>query len=158
MRLRLVSIVAAGVLLLAVGVALAAKPKGNYTFSAASSTSSPSMYFKTSSNGKKLTDFYPGDAIRCGTGVGGFGGIGTSAPKTIKVSKKGTFKVSAKVIGVGPHPKTFGKATITGKFVTSTKATGKITWHYDEKDKGKSTACWGVSKSYTATGTPTTTG
>ncbi|MGA2927423.1 MAG: hypothetical protein ABSG43_15800 [Solirubrobacteraceae bacterium] len=91
MRFKLVSILASGVLLLlaAVGVALAAKPKAGYTYS------TPSI---VAVNNKKL-----------------------------------------------------GTETVTGKFVSATKVTGKVTTHANLGQYK------GVTKSYTATLMPSTT-
>jgi hypothetical protein len=155
MRFRLLLPIAAGAMLLAASVALAAKPKTGSTYSSPS-TRSPSVFFKAAS-AKKLLKFSASEAIKCGPKVGGFGGIESQTAKSVKVSKGGTFKVSGGIYGAalgGKHGKKLGTQTVTGKFVSSTTVRGKVTTNLDEQDKGKSDACWGVTKSYTATSSP----
>jgi hypothetical protein len=148
MRFRLVSILSAGVLLLVVGLAEAAKPKGSYRFSAPSSADHPSVYFVTSSNGKKLLQFSAGMALKCKVSAcGGFGGVRSFTRASVKVSNKGTFKVTAKILAV--NNKKLGTQTVTGKFVSPTKVKGKVTTHANLGQYK------GVTKSYTATGIPT---
>jgi hypothetical protein len=149
MRFRLVCILTAGVLLLAVGLAQAAKPKGGYRFSALSSAHHPSVFFVTSTNGKKLLQFSAGMALKCKVAVcGGFGGVKSFTRTSVKVSNKGTFKVTGNILAT--NNKKLGTQTVTGKFVTPTKVKGKVTTHANLGQYK------GVTKSYTATGTPTT--
>jgi hypothetical protein len=146
-RFRLVSILASGALLLlaAVGVALAAKPKANYTYSTASS-GSPSVFFKAASR-TKLTDFSAGLALKCkSTTCGGFGGIKSLTRSSVKVSRKGTFKVSGDILT--ESNKKLGTETVTGKFVSATKVTGKVTTHANLGQYK------GVTRRYTANGAP----
>jgi hypothetical protein len=150
MRFRLVSILALGALLLlaAVGIALAAKPKAGYTYSTPS-TKSPSVFFKAGSR-TKLTEFSAGLALECKSKTcGGFGGVKSFSRNSVKVSKKGTFKVSGNILTVSN--KKLGTETVTGKFVSATKVTGKVTTHANLGQYK------GVTKSYTATGTPPAT-
>jgi hypothetical protein len=147
MRFRLVSILASGALLLlaVVGIALAAKPKAGYTYSTPS-TGSASVSFKAVSR-TKLTDFSAGLALKCKSKTcGGFGGVKSFTRNSVKVSKKGTFKVSGNILTV--NNKKLGTETVTGKFVSATKVTGKVTTHANLGPYK------GVTKSYTATGTP----
>jgi hypothetical protein len=146
MRFRLFSIAAAGPLLLlaVVGIALAAKPKAGYTYSTPS-TASPSVFFEAVSRGK-LTDFSAGLALKCKLQTcGGFGGIKSFSRTSVKVSKKGTFKVSGDILAV--NNKKLGTETVTGKFVSATRVKGKVTTHANLGQYK------GVTKSYTATGT-----
>jgi len=150
MRFRLVSILASGALLLlaTVGIAIAAKPKAGYTYSTPS-TGSPSVFFKAAS-GTKLTDLSAGLALKCKLKTcGGFGGIKSFTRNSVKVSKTGTFKVSGNILAV--NNKKLGTETVTGRFVSATKVTGKVTTHANLGQYK------GVTKSYTATGTPSTT-
>jgi hypothetical protein len=143
MRFRLVAILAAGTLLLAgVGVALAAKPIAGYTYYTPST--SVSVYFKAV-NATKLTDFSAGLALHCKSNCGGFGGVRSFTSKSVRVSKAGTFKASGNILTVAN--KKLGTETVTGRFVTATKVTGKVTTHANLGQYQ------GVTKSYTATGT-----
>jgi len=150
MRFRLVSIVASSALLLlaVVGIALAAKPNAGYTYSTPS-TGSPSVFFKSVS-GTKLTDFSAGLALKCKLKTcGGFGGIKSFTRNSVRVSKTGTFKVSGNILAV--NNKKLGTETVTGKFVSATKVRGTVTTHANLGQYK------GVTKGYTATGTPSTT-
>lgn len=147
MRFRFISILVSGALLLlaVVGIALAAKPKAGYTYSTPS-TGSASVFFKAVSR-TKLTDFSAGLAIKCKSKTcGGFGGVKSFTRNSVKISKKGTFKVSGNILTV--NNKKLGTETVTGKFVSATKVTGKVTTHANLGQYK------GVTKSYTATGTP----
>lgn len=148
MRFRLVSILALGalVLLATVGIALAAKPKAKpgYTYSTPSAVS-PSVFFKAGTR-TRLIEFSAGLALKCKTKTcGGFGGVRSLTRNSVKVSKKGTFKVSGDILTV--NNKKLGTETVTGKFVSATKVTGKVTTHINLGQYK------GVTKSYTATGT-----
>jgi hypothetical protein len=150
MPFRCASIVALGVLLLlaVVGAALAAKPKPGYTYSTPSGASA-SVYFKSVS-AKKLTEFSAGLALKCRVKVcGGFGGIKSFTRNSVKVSKAGTFKVSGNILAV--NNKKLGTEVVTGKFVSPTKVKGKVTTHANLGQYK------GVTKNYTATGTPSST-
>ena len=149
MRFRLLALLAAGaLLLLAVSIALAAKPKANYTYSTPTG-SSPNVYFQAK-NGKKLINFDAGMALKCTVKVcGGFGGIKSFTRASVKVSKKGTFKVSGKI--VTEADKKLGTQTVTGRFVSPTEVKGKVATHL-QLGQYK-----GVTEKFTATGTPSTT-
>lgn len=147
MGFKLVSILASCALLLlaCVGIALAAKPKVGYTYSTPS-IGSPSVFFKATGR-TKLTEFSAGLALKCKSKTcGGFGGIKSFTRNSVKVSKKGTFKVTGNILAV--NNKKLGTETVTGKFVSATRVTGKVTTHANLGQYK------GVTKSYTATGTP----
>lgn len=144
MRFRLVSVLALITALLAVvGVAYAAKPVAGYTYSTPTAKS-PSVYFKAVS-ATRLTDFSAGLALHCKSACGGFGGIRPFTLHSVKVSKAGKFTVSGNILAV--NNKKLGTETVTGKFVSGTKVTGKVTTH---ANLGQYV---GVTKSYTATWT-----
>jgi hypothetical protein len=148
--LKLVSTLASGALLLlaVVAIALAAKPTAGHTYSTSSATT-PSVYFKAVSH-TKLADFSAGLALKCKLKVcGGYGGIKSFTLTAVKVSKAGTFKVSGNILSV--NNKKLGTETVTGKFVSATKVTGKVTTHANLGDYE------GVTKSYTATAVSATT-
>lgn len=148
MPYRMASILALGALLLpaAVGIALAAKPTAGDTYSTPSA-STPSVYFKASS-AKKLTDFSAGLALKCKSKTcGGFGGIKSFTRNSVKVSKTGTFTVSGSILAV--NNKKLGTETVTGKFVSATEVTGKVTTHANLGQYK------GVTKTYTATASTT---
>ncbi len=146
MRFRLCPIVAATLLALfaVVGIALAAKPKAGYTYRTPGAAS-PSVSFNAVSR-KKLTDFSAGLALKCkSTTCGGYGGIKSFSRKSVKVSKKGTFKVTGNILSY--DNKKLGTETVTGKFVSATKVKGKVTTHANLGQYK------GVTEKYTATGT-----
>jgi hypothetical protein len=150
MRFRGFSILAWSALLLlaAVGIADAAKPTAAYTYSTASG-SSPSVYFKAVSS-KKLTDFSAGLALKCKAKTcGGYGGIKSFSRTSVKVTKKGTFEVSGNILAV--NNKKLGTETVTGKFLSATEVTGKVTTHANLGQYK------GVTEHFTATGTPSST-
>jgi hypothetical protein len=150
MRFRLMSIVASCLLLLlvaAVGITLAAAPKPGYTYSTPSGVS-PSVYFRALSK-RKLTDFSAGLALKCKSSCGGFGGVRSFTLMSVKVSKKGKFKVRGNILAV--NNKKLGTETVTGRFVSATEVKGKVTTH---ANLGQYV---GVTKSYIATGIPSTT-
>lgn len=150
MPFRLASILATVVslLLVVVGIALAATPKAGYTYSTPSATS-PSVYFNAVS-AKKLADFSAGLALQCKSKTcGGFGGIKSLTSNSVKVTKTGTFKVSGKILAI--NNKKLGTESVTGKFVSATKVTGKVTTHANLGEYK------GVTKRYTATGAPSST-
>ncbi len=149
MRFRLVSILASVALLLfaVVGIALAAKPRAGDTYTTPS-TRSPLVYFKAVSR-SKLTDFSAGLALKCKVKTcGGYGGIRSFTRASVKVSKSGKFKVSGNILAV--NNKKLGTETVSGKFVSATKVTGKVTTHINLGQYE------GVTKRYTASGTPST--
>jgi hypothetical protein len=113
----------AAVSALVAGAAFAAKPAKGKTYSGRV-TGSPTetVSFTVSKNGKRVTKLNVPIAIRC---AGGFGGIVPKPPKKIKITKKGTFKRAVKVQGV--TGKSFGKETVTGKFLKGGKESGTIT-------------------------------
>jgi len=137
------------------GIALAAKPKPHYTFETPS-LSSPTVYFRTGASRRKLLMFSAGLAIKCNSSTcGGFGGISSFTRNSVKVTKHGAFKVTGSILGAGlpGHQKKLGTETITGKFVTSTEVKGKVT---SDITLGTGPSGYhGVTKHYTATGTPT---
>jgi len=149
MRFRLVLfLVASASLLVAVGIAFAARPTPRYTYSTPS-TGNPSVYFKSVSK-RKLTDFSAGLALKCkSTTCGGFGGVRSFTRTSVKVSRRGKFKVTGNILTV--NNKKLGTETVTGKFVSATEVKGKVTTHANLGQYE------GVTKSYTATGTPSTT-
>jgi hypothetical protein len=136
-------------LLLAVGGAMAVKPKGSYFFVAPSSPHHPNVSFTTIQSGKKLISFQAALALKCKVAVcGGFGGIKSFSRSSVKVSSTGTFRVSGPILSV--TNKKLGTQTVTGKFVTPTKAKGQVMTHANLGQYQ------GTTESYTAKGTPAT--
>ncbi len=131
--------------LLLAGIALAAKPVNGKTYSGTvTGDTTQTVSFTVAKNGKSLGSLNVPIAIRC---AGGFGGIGLKAPKKIAISSKGTFKATLKAYGAG-NGKSFGKETVTGKFLAGSKEAGKI--------KGALTglsSCHNVTLKYTTTAT-----
>lgn len=149
-RLGAVATIMLALPLLAVGVALAVKPKGSYQFVAPSTPHHPNVSFVTAQSGKKLVSFQAGLALKCTVKVcGGFGGIKSFSRSSVKVTSTGTFKVSGPILSV--TNKKLGTQTVTGKFVSPTKAKGQVTTH------AHFGPYQGTTESYTAKGTPVTT-
>jgi hypothetical protein len=146
MRYRFVATLGSGALLVLaiVGIAVAATPKAGYVYF--TGQGSPAVSFRAVS-GTKLTGFSAGLAVRCKTrSCGGFGGIKSFTRSSVTVSATGTFTVSGAILSV--KNKKLGTETVTGKFVSPTKVTGTVTTH------ATLGSYVGVTKSYTATGTP----
>lgn len=148
-RLGAVATIMVALPLLAVGVALAVKPKGSYTFVAPSGPKHPNVSFTTTQSGKKLVAFQAGPVLICKTSTcGGFGGLKAFTRSSVKVSAQGTFKVSGLILSV--TNKKLGTQTVTGKFVSPTKAKGKVT----TSNLTGFTPYHGGTEAYTAKGTP----
>jgi hypothetical protein len=145
-------------MLVVAATALAVTPKKGAKFSgtakgtvtlATSFTAKDPLSFKISSNGKALDGFTFKDTI-CDFAKSGQAPVGT-----IKVSG-GKFSVSnLKTKQVAPSLGGGGKAywivTVSGKFTSPTKASGKLT--YTEKGtKPAGSSCGPIKLSFTATG------
>ncbi|HUN77653.1 MAG TPA: hypothetical protein VMU32_01910 [Solirubrobacteraceae bacterium] len=143
-----VSILASAALLLAAAtIALAAKPRAGDIYSTPS-TASPSVYFKAASP-TKLADFTASLALACKSKTcGGFGGVKSFTRASVEVSKTGTFKVSGNILAI--NNRKLGTETVTGRFVSPTLVTGKVTTHANLGEYR------GVTKTYTATVVPPT--
>ena len=119
--------------------------KGTVTF-ATSFTAKDPLSFKTSSSGKALSDFTFKDTI-CD-----FAKVSQARSGTIKVSG-GKFSVSKLKTKSVPDSTDSGKAywivTVSGKFTSPTKATGKLT--YTEKGTPVGSSCGPFTLSFTAT-------
>ena len=114
------------VLLLVASIALAAKPKKGKTYiGQTKEKAAQSISFTVSKNGKSVTKLNAPIEQKCVGPVGGFGGINVKAPKSIKITSKGTFKVVVKFVGITGNKK-YGKETVTGKFLKGGKEKGTI--------------------------------
>ncbi len=107
------------VVLAAASVALAAHPIKGATYKGTFGTSSIS--FKVAANGKKVSVFnFPVPPIGCQGGT-----FGSASGGSATVSKKGTFKVTLKLV-FAPLHRTNGKLVVTGKFQKGGKESGKV--------------------------------
>ena len=112
--------------LLVVGIAVAAKPVKGDTYTGSTKQKFPqTISFKVSKNGKSVTSLNAPIVQKCVGPVGGFGGINAKAPKKIKITSKGTFKAVVKFVAINGS-KSFGKETVTGKFLKGGKEKGTI--------------------------------
>jgi hypothetical protein len=136
------------VLLVCAAAALAAKPKKGYIYDTNSHSTKQSVYFKVSTNGKRLTDLQVSTPIKCPKSVGGVGGLpGALNPGSAEISKQGTFKTKFTLFDPGGGHKKGGTETVTGKF-SDDHATGKVT----DKFTNSSFVCKATTRSYTAMG------
>ncbi len=155
MRFKLVSMLAAVVLLVAGSVAFAAKPikgakyTGTATWTSEGKAVSGSISFTVSSTGKSLSFPLNSEPTveKCTGSVGGFGGITNKVPSTIKIKKNGTFKATVTYTAISGG-KTFGTETITGKFLKNGHEKGKIT----SKNLTLEQHCVGTTGKYSTTG------
>jgi hypothetical protein len=137
------ALAAALISLLVAAAAFAAKPlKGKSYFGKVTSSPTDTLSFAVSKNGKRVTKLNVPLAIRCQSG---FGGIKTKAPKKTKITKNGTFKAVVKAVSV-TGKKSFGKETVTGKFLKGGKERGKISGKQLKFGAG----CKGTTLKYTA--------
>jgi hypothetical protein len=88
-----------------------------------------------SKNGKKLINFNAGLNVQRPESIGGFGGARSFTSGPVSVKSDGTFKVSGNLYAAGPGQKKLGTETVTGKFVSSTKATGKVASHFGYEER-----------------------
>src|ERR1700683_4478093 len=99
--------------------ALAAAPvKGGSYAGAYKGRPTDTISFKVSSNGKKLTGLYVSTPFKCS---GGCGGVPAGTGGSAKITKKGTFKATIKLIGPG-STKAIGTDTVVGTFLSHGRA------------------------------------
>jgi hypothetical protein len=93
--------------------------------------------FTVSASGKQVTDLSVTTPFKCSGGCGGaVSPIGGSA----RISKKGKFKATLKLVEPG-STKSFGTDTVIGTFLKHGKATGTVTSHFNADNDGK-TVSW----------------
>ena len=96
-----------------------------------------SISFTVSANGKKVKDLSVTTPFKCSGGCGGAGSpIGGSA----RISKKGKFEATLKLMDPG-STQAYGSDTVTGTFLKHGKATGTVTSHFDHGGSGE-TVSW----------------
>ncbi len=93
--------------------------------------------FTVSANGKRVTDLSVTTPFKCS---GGCGGVGSPIGGSARISEKGTFKITLKLVGPG-STKSFGTDTVTGTFLKHGKAKGTVSSHFDADNDGK-TVSW----------------
>src|SRR5579884_1407977 len=128
------------------GIAFAAAPKKGRTYTT-SSTSKVYVSFKVAATGKQVTNLDASTAVKC---KGSAGGFPAAKPGSGKITKQGTFRVVLRLYPPGPHTKSSGTDTVTGKFVAGGKATGTVRTYFD--GQSSKSFCQGVKRSYTAIG------
>jgi hypothetical protein len=141
-----------------VATALAVTPKkatkfkgtasGKVTFASGPFTAKDALSFKTSSSGKAIDGFTFKDTV-CD-----FSKSGMAEAPTIKVSG-GKFSIKNAKTKSGPDStedghKAYWDVTLSGKFTSATKASGKL--NYTAKETGNSSSCGPIKMSFTATG------
>jgi hypothetical protein len=93
--------------------------------------------FTVSASGKDVTDLYANTPFKCS---GGCGGVESVTGVTARISKAGTFKATFKLTLPGQKA-SYGSVTITGTFLKSGRAKGKITSHFKAGSDGE-TVSW----------------
>ncbi len=96
-----------------------------------------SISFTVSANGKRVTDLSVTTPFKCS---GGCGGVGSPIGGSARISEKGKFKITLKLVAPG-STKSFGADTVTGTFLKHGKATGTVSSHFDADNDGK-TVSW----------------
>jgi hypothetical protein len=105
---------------------LAARPIAEDMYATPASTS-PKVSFEAVS-ATQLGDFSAGLAVKCqSTTCGGFAGIRSLTMTSVKVSKKGTFKVSGDLLTA--ENKKIETETVTRRFVSARLVKGTVTTH-----------------------------
>lgn len=157
-------IVVATIMMLTVGIALAASPKaGNYK----GTTNAPKVNgysapvsFKVSGSGKQLQHFqYADGCFASGTKPKGdtytseFHSLGTMSVSGGKFSVKNVNTTTSTKIPTGGTLKTVTTSSVKGEFTSATKATGTITFDQTEMGPGgfKHSCPSSVSRTFTAT-------
>lgn len=95
--------------------------------------------FKVSANGKKVIDLSADTPFKCS---GGCGGVGSATAGTAKISSKGTFKATLKIMAPGSTTKSEGTDTITGKFVSHGRAKGTVASHFKTGKSSDEKVSW----------------
>ena len=98
-----------------------------------------SITFKVSANGKKVIDLSADTLFKCS---GGCGGVGSATAGTAKISSKGTFKATLKIMAPGSTTKSEGTDTITGKFVSHGRAKGTVASHFKTGKSSDEKVSW----------------
>jgi hypothetical protein len=144
-------------LVVMVATALAVSPKGATKFTgtakgkvtfATTFTGKDPLSFKTSSSGKAIDGFTFKDTV-CD-----FSKTGMAQVATIKVSD-GKFSITNAKTKAAPDStadghKAYWLVTVSGKFTSATKASGKLT--YTAKVAGTKSSCGPIKMTFTATG------
>jgi hypothetical protein len=119
----------------AAGAALAAHPLKGHEYTGTWGLYRYSISFKVAKNGKNVSDFVLG-SLPVGCQGGGFGSPQT---KTVRVSKKGTFKATLPLV-FGPTHSTTGSVVVTGTFLRHGRERGKISSQFKSKTCDKTQA------------------
>lgn len=93
--------------------------------------------FSVSTNGKQVIDLSVTTPFKCN---GGCGGVESPIGGSARISGKGKFKATLKLIEPG-STKSDGSDTVTGTFLKHGKAKGTVTSHFDHGGSGE-TVSW----------------
>ena len=97
--------------------------------------------FTVSANGKQVIGLSVTTPFKCN---GGCGGVESPSGGSARISKKGRFQATLKLVNPG-STKIYGSDTVTGTFLKHGKATGTVTSHFNGGGPGETV-------SWTATG------
>jgi hypothetical protein len=97
--------------------------------------------FNVSANGKQVIGLSVTTPFKCN---GGCGGVERPSGGSARISKKGKFQATLKLMSPG-STKSYGSDTVTGTFLKHGKATGTVTSHFNGGSSGETV-------SWTATG------
>ncbi len=104
--------------------------------------STETIFFKVSSNGKKVVDLSVTTPFKCN---GGCGGVGSPSGGSAVITRGGTFKATLTIPAPGSTSRSEGTDTVTGTFHAHGTASGKITSHFNGGGGG-------ATRTWTATG------
>lgn len=138
-RVRRGGLLAAVAVLSSAGIALASNAVAGRPYAGTyKGLPTDHITFTVNANGKKVIDVDANTPFHCS---GGCGGVENATGGTAKISKKGTFKVTIKILGPGLHPTVEGSDTVKGKFLKHGKAKGTVTSHFLHGSSGE-TVSW----------------
>jgi hypothetical protein len=138
-RLGITGLLGCAAVLASAGFALAASPvKGGAYTGKYGDGAINAISFKVSASGTKVIDLYAQTPIKC---AGGCGGFGSPSGGAAKISRKGTFKVTLPIKGLGGN-KTIGTDTITCTFRKHGKANGTVSSHFNSGSSSDRKVTW----------------
>jgi len=129
---------AAAAVLASAGIALASDAIGGASYSGHyQGRVTDTISFTVSANGKRLTDLSVTTPFKCS---GGCGGVTSPIGGSARISSKGKFKATLKLLEPGSTT-SYGSDTVTGTFLKHGKAKGTVTSHFDHGGSGE-TVSW----------------
>jgi hypothetical protein len=141
-RLRSVVLIAAALVFASAGVAFASHAIGGASYSGTyKGRPTEGISFKVSANGNKVTHLTVDTPFHCN---GGCGSVASGGPGSARISSTGTFKVTLQLYFPPGSHSSEGTDTVTGKFLASGRAKGKVSSHFNRGSAGEAVS-WTAS-------------